>query len=536
MKRKLLSLFVACCSVATAFGQDPYINNQLTAAQPANAWITGKFTSSFIQTFTGTSTNGNRHHDFFGGTATPAGANLRWAFALQGTETSGNIGSDFRIWSYNDDGTFLSSPFSIARASGIVSIPGSLAATIINTNNTSGALSIFGGAASVNSMRGAEIGLRGGGYSTTPGEMTFHTGLGGGGTSQPERMRINAGGLVTMGYGLSLNNATSNNISFNAVGLAGPSFTTRSIGSKISLWNAALNATNSGWDIGMESSHMWFGVASASNAQGFKFYGGTTQIARIDGVGNNQWEGQGRFKGWLTGTAATGPAAEIGVSGGNADLIGYDRTTGSYIPLLLIGGTSATNITPVLINNVGVGIGTPSPSFYGKLNVYDPLDDKATMTFQSNVDSRFWISEGGNVLKIGGTGGSTAPSTGVINITNTGNVGIGTLTPQSELSVKGTITAQRVKVTQTGWADYVFHKNYQLPSLAEVEAYVRSNQHLEGIPSAAEVEKEGIDVGEMNKKLLAKVEELTLYLIEQNKKITALEEWKKQQEKLSIHP
>jgi hypothetical protein len=535
MKRKLLFLLVICCATATAFSQDPYINNQLTAAQSANAWINGKFTSSFMQTFSGTSTNGSRHHDFFGGTATPAGTNLRWAFTLQGTETSGNIGSDFRIWSYKDDGTFLSNPFSIARASGIVSIPGSLAATVINSNNTAGSLSISGGATGSGSYRGAEIGLRGGGYSTTPGEMTFHTGLGGGGTAQPERMRINVDGLVTMGYGLLLNNATSNNISFNAVGLAEPSFTTRSIGSKVILWNAALNATTSGWDIGMETNHMWFGVASQSNAQGFKFYGGTTQIGRIDGVGNSQWEGQGRFKGWLTGTAATGPAAEIGVSGGNADLIGYDRTAGSYIPLLLIGGTSATNITPVLINNVGVGIGATSSSFYSKLSIYDPLDGKASMTFQSNVDSRFWISEGGNVLKIGATGGNVAPSTGVINITNTGNVGIGTLTPQSEFSVKGTITAQRVKVIQTGWADYVFHKSYQLPSLADVEAYVHSNQHLEGIPSAAEVAKDGVDVGEMNKKLLAKVEELTLYLIEQNKKIIALEEWKKQQEKLSIH-
>ncbi|NLR61874.1 hypothetical protein HGH93_27510 [Chitinophaga polysaccharea] len=126
-------------------------------------------------------------------------------------------------------------------------------------------------------------------------------------------------------------------------------------------------------------------------------------------------------------------------------------------------------------------------------------------------------------------GGTTSSNQTMVYIDNLG-VGIGTLAPQSELSVKGTITAQRVKVTQAGWADYVFHKDYPLSPLAAVEKYVTTYQHLEGIPSAAEVAKEGIDVGEMNKKLLEKVEELTLYLIEQNKKIVALEEWKKQQE------
>jgi hypothetical protein len=106
-----------------------------------------------------------------------------------------------------------------------------------------------------------------------------------------------------------------------------------------------------------------------------------------------------------------------------------------------------------------------------------------------------------------------------------GNVGIGTrATGTSKLAVEGTIAARRVKVTQAGtWPDYVFEPEYRLPSLLDLESYIKTNKHLPEVPSAKEVAAGGLDLGEMNKILLQKIEELTLHLIEQEKRIKELE-------------
>jgi hypothetical protein len=104
-----------------------------------------------------------------------------------------------------------------------------------------------------------------------------------------------------------------------------------------------------------------------------------------------------------------------------------------------------------------------------------------------------------------------------MRINSNGFVGIGTTNPTEQLSVKGKIRAQEVKVELTNWADFVFAKDYQLPSLAETEKHIKEFGHLPGIPSAAKVARDGIELGDMNKKLLQKIEELTLYLIEMKK-------------------
>ena len=96
--------------------------------------------------------------------------------------------------------------------------------------------------------------------------------------------------------------------------------------------------------------------------------------------------------------------------------------------------------------------------------------------------------------------------------------------PSNKLDVKGTIHSQEVKVDMTGWSDFVFKKQYNLPTLEEVEKYINEKGHLENIPSEKEVLKNGINLGEMNAKLLQKIEEMTLYMIEMKKDINFLKE------------
>ncbi len=114
-------------------------------------------------------------------------------------------------------------------------------------------------------------------------------------------------------------------------------------------------------------------------------------------------------------------------------------------------------------------------------------------------------------------------------IDKNGYVGIGTTDPKNKLSVKGTIWAEEVKVTLADAADWVFEEDYELRPLEEVETFIKDNKHLPDVPSADEFRENDMNIAEMNNVLLQKIEELTLYLIDQNKKI---EEQNKEIQKL----
>ncbi|WDF59576.1 tail fiber protein [Flavobacterium sp. KACC 22758] len=130
-----------------------------------------------------------------------------------------------------------------------------------------------------------------------------------------------------------------------------------------------------------------------------------------------------------------------------------------------------------------------------------------------------WISGIGDFTEINVVG--KYANNASIRLIENGNVGIGANNPDSKLTVAGNIHAQEVKVTVNAGVvpDYVFANDYKLKPLNEVEHYIKQNSHLPEIPSAQEIEKNGLMLAEMNMNLLKKIEEMTLYMITQSKEL-----------------
>ena len=112
----------------------------------------------------------------------------------------------------------------------------------------------------------------------------------------------------------------------------------------------------------------------------------------------------------------------------------------------------------------------------------------------------------------------------VLFLKDNGNIGIGTKNPLYKLSVNGTILAKEIRINEdpSYWPDFVFDKDYKLMSLAEVRQFVSENKHLPNVPSAADIDGKDVSLGEMNRILLQKVEELTLYIIDLQEQIDTL--------------
>ncbi len=169
--------------------------------------------------------------------------------------------------------------------------------------------------------------------------------------------------------------------------------------------------------------------------------------------------------------------------------------------------------------NVGIGTGTPN----------DKLDVNGVIRYGSSGNNSIGrLSYGTNVITLEASSTNTSirlrekNSSGILGtgliLNSEGNVGIGTILPDYKLDVIGTIRAREIKVDLNG-ADFVFENSYKLMPLNELEEFVREQKHLPEILPAKEMEKNGTELGEMNTRLLQKIEELTLYVIDQNKKL-----------------
>lgn len=186
---------------------------------------------------------------------------------------------------------------------------------------------------------------------------------------------------------------------------------------------------------------------------------------------------------------------------------------------LLADGTGGSPWVTIRNTDGWMGINTASASIQERLHV----------TGNTRTSGNF-ITDGGTLNVSHASNSFKIQMNGVTKFTmlNDGKVGIGTaLTTNPNgytLAVNGKIGAKDVQVenNSTTWADYVFEKDYKLTPLNEVEQYIKANQHLEGVPTATEVKEKGYSLSNMDEILLKKVEELTLYVIEQQKEIERL--------------
>lgn len=212
----------------------------------------------------------------------------------------------------------------------------------------------------------------------------------------------------------------------------------------------------------------------------------------------SQWTTSGTniyFNTGNVGIGLTNPIYKLHVSK-TADNYFYYTDYGLCVFFKPTGGSSS---------EVRVGNAWEKPSIYGSNNLWLLTELNKTIYFGSSNSESMRLQPDGKLA----IGGSTLSTPGSYRL----YVADGILTEKVKVAVKAT----------ANWADYVFAPDYQLKTLKEVEKYVLENNHLPGVPSAEEVVKEGIDMATMDAKLLEKIEELTLYMIDMNKKVEVLQ-------------
>jgi len=219
----------------------------------------------------------------------------------------------------------------------------------------------------------------------------------------------------------------------------------------------------------------------------------------------------------------TGEEAGLSASANGYLMLGPGNTTSLLLDNneIMVRNTNTTAGTLALQASGGeVTVGARTTINKGgealKLNGVDPA-----INVYVNGIQKSYIWQTGDNLNIG-----VSSATGRI-IMNTNQMQIGTnsaLPAGFKLGVGGKVICEelRVKLQSSGWPDYVFAADYQLASLKEVEKFIQQNKHLPNIPTASEIEKNGLEVGDMQKRMMEKIEELTLYIIDLQKQLDIL--------------
>jgi hypothetical protein len=250
----------------------------------------------------------------------------------------------------------------------------------------------------------------------------------------------------------------------------------------------------------------------------------------------------------------------------NSDLGEYSFGIGTGISATGDQNATSNVITAKLDGNVGIGTTNPTEklevngvikSNNGTIGsgggywqgLYSPA---STGVWSVNQNNRAFFGLGGNIYSKGFSDNamgimngsiiaediflynSNSPNAGYLVLKANNNVGIGTSSPTEKLSVNGNIRSKKIIVTQNGWSDYVFNDGYHLRPLSQVENFIKENKHLPEVPTAKDVEKNGIDLGETQALLLKKIEELTLYIIELKKQNDVLQKKVEEHESLLI--
>ncbi|WP_228425502.1 hypothetical protein, partial [Chryseobacterium jejuense] len=176
-------------------------------------------------------------------------------------------------------------------------------------------------------------------------------------------------------------------------------------------------------------------------------------------------------------------------------------------------------------NNQNVGVGIENPLYNLDVKGTFRVGYSGYLTYNGAADLLF------NYPLRGSGGRAMVHDDGNVLALNYGNdftggtrLGTSLLVKGNNALLQGKFEAKEIKVTLTPTADFVFDENYGLPKLEDVEKHIKEKKHLPEIASAKEMEKEGVNVGEFQIKLLQKIEELTLYTIEQNKQLKKLQE------------